>query len=202
MYDLYMGKENQAYSQYQDSLDRWNQEMSRLTSDYNTLYDREYGEYLDQRNMAYNEYTANKDMAWDEYLRELEKEQAAAELMAGTGNYDRLKDVYGLSDEEIAAIKEANEPKYRGPSGPTYEGMTEEEKQQLIKLLSAAGSEEELAVLAQIYAGNRNPYDINSIVEYVNQYILEKPEETEPPTLPKRNPSGRADEFYIYSATR
>ena len=110
MYDLYMNKENQEYNQYQDSMDRWYQEMARLQDNYDTLYNREYSEYEDKRNMAYDQYNADRDVAWNEYLRDLENQQTAAELLASTGNYDRLQEIYGFTDEEIAAIKKANTP--------------------------------------------------------------------------------------------
>ena len=114
MYDLYSNREAQAYNQYQDGVDSWYREMDRLTDNYNTLYDREYGEYRDKQNIAYDEYTSDKDRAWDEYLTNMDKEQTAAELLASAGSYDRLKEIYGLTDEEVAAIKAANTPKATG----------------------------------------------------------------------------------------
>ena len=126
MYGLYMDRENQAYNQYQNELDNWYQEADRLTDNYNALYERDYGEYTDKKQIAYDKHLADKDLAWDEYLSNLDKEQAAAELMASTGDYDRLKDVYGLSDEEIAAIKDANKPRATGTGTPkaAYKNLT------------------------------------------------------------------------------
>ena len=117
MYDLYMNREAQEYGKYQDVMDNWYREMGRLTDNYNTLYDREYGEYMDKQNIAYNEYTSDKDRAWSEYLTNMDKEQTAAELLASAGSYDRLKEIYGLTDEEVAAIKAANTPKATGGGG-------------------------------------------------------------------------------------
>lgn len=125
MYDLYMNREAQEYGKYQEGVDNWYREMGRLTDNYNTLYDREYGEYRDKQNIAYDEYTSDKDRAWNEYLTNMEKEQTAAELLASAGSYDRLKEIYGLTDEEVAAIKAANTPKATGGSGtPTAKSLT------------------------------------------------------------------------------
>ena len=128
MYGLYMDRENQAYDQYQNELNNWYLEANRLTDNYNTLYERDYGEYTDKKQIAYDKHLADKDLAWDQYLTNLDKEQTAAELMASTGDYDRLKEVYGLSDEEIAAIKDANTPKATGGGNPnpSYKGITTE----------------------------------------------------------------------------
>lgn len=140
MYDLYMNKENQEYNQYQDSMDRWYQEMARLQDNYDTLYNREYSEYEDKRNMAYDQYNADRDVAWNEYLRDLENQQTAAELLASTGNYDRLQEIYGLTDEEIAAIKKAN-TKSTGGTGTkknTKTTLSLEEQQKWAKEFGSA----------------------------------------------------------------
>ena len=171
MYGLYMDRENQAYNQYQTELDNWYQEMNRLTDNYNTLYARDYGEYVDKKSIAYDKHLADKDLAWDQYLSNLDKEQSAAEIMAGAGNYDRLKDVYGLTDDEVAAIKKANTPVVstggNGSAEPKYGTLGTDDKSALIKILGGATSMEELGQLAQIYGAGYSPDEINGIVNYI-----------------------------------
>ena len=170
MYGLYMDRENQAYDQYQNELNNWYLEANRLTDNYNTLYNRDYGEYTDKKQIAYDKHLADKDLAWDQYLTNLDKEQTAAELMASSGNYDRLKEVYGLSDEEIAAIKEANTPKATGGTGvktPTYNAPTDEQLANYLKAAEKYGNSPELA---QSY-GYMYGVDPNFLSGYYSQFV-------------------------------
>ena len=129
MYNMYLGLEEHDYGRYMDNFNAWQEERDYLASRYDaeraldySRYESErslaYDQYSADRELAYDQYTTGKDQAWKEYLANQEKEQAAAELMAGTGNYDRLGDVYGLTDEEVAAIKKANTPKATGGVQP------------------------------------------------------------------------------------
>ena len=70
MYDLYMNKENYEYSKYQDVLNNWYQEDSRLQSNYDSLYNREWNEYITDREEKYNDYWNNTNM---EYQKERDK---------------------------------------------------------------------------------------------------------------------------------
>ena len=140
MYNMYLGLENQDYGRYMDSYNAWQAERDSLANRYDAERALDYSRYESERNLAYDQYSADrdlaydqyttgKDQAWKEYLANQEKEQAAAELMAGTGNYDRLGDVYGLTNEEVAAIKNANAPKATGGGNPTpsYKTPTDEQ---------------------------------------------------------------------------
>ena len=171
MYDLYSNREAQAYNQYQDGVDNWYREMDRLTDNYNTLYDREYGEYRDKQNIAYNEYTSDKDRAWDEYLTNMDKEQAAAELLASAGSYDRLKEIYGLTDEEVAAIKAANTPKATGGGGgssKSFKGLTTSQMDWLSKQFKGM-SASEASMMAELYANQlgADPSVVRAYAAYV-----------------------------------
>ena len=123
--NMYMGLEDQDYGRYIDSMNAWQAERDYLAgrydaesaNDYNRwAADRElaYNQYTADRNLAYDQYNTGREQAWNEYVANQEKEMSAAELMASTGNYDRLGDVLGLTDEEVAAIKDANTPKATG----------------------------------------------------------------------------------------
>lgn len=123
--NMYMGLEDQDYGRYMDSYNAWQAERDYLANRYDVESTNDYNRYVSDRELAYNQYTADKNLAydqynagreqaWNEYVANQEKEMAAAELMAGAGNYDRLADVYGLTDDEVATIKDANTPKYNG----------------------------------------------------------------------------------------
>ena len=170
MYNMYLGREDMDYGRYMDELNAWESERAYLQDNFNAERDYDYSMWEDKRNLAYDEYTAGKKQAWEQYLMDLEKEQTAAELMAGAGNYDRLGEVYGLTDEEVAAIKKANTPVTSGGGGktsPTYATLGRDDKSALIKIFSGAGSMEELGQLAYIYGDGYNPDEINDIVDYV-----------------------------------
>ena len=134
MYNLYMGQENQDYNRYQTELGNWYTQLDYLTNSYNTERELDYNKYESGRQEAYNEHLSDKDLAWKEYLTNLEKEETAANLMAGIGNYDRLGDVLGLTDEELAAYKEYMNPTKKTStktSGGTYSSSIAAEQQKL-----------------------------------------------------------------------
>ena len=183
MYDLYMDKENQTYGQYQDNLDNWYRESDRLTQNYNTLYERDYGQYEEKKSLAYDKHLSDKDMAWDEYLKELEKDETAANLLASAGNYDRLQEMYGLSDEEVAAIKKANTTKSTSGGGSStqqvkYETLSYEEKSKWEKDFSKASSLADVEWVAdQMSNANIDPQVVASWYNhYAQQFVEEEPE--------------------------
>ena len=114
MYNMYLGREEQDYGRYMDSYNAWQAERDYLAGRYDSEREYDYSKWESDRALAYDEYNTGRETAWQEYLTNMEKEQAAAELMAGVGVYDRLGSVYGLTDDELAAIKDANAPKYYG----------------------------------------------------------------------------------------
>ena len=235
MYSLYQDRENQAYSRHQDNLDNWYTEMGRLTDNYNTLYNREYTQYSDDRsiahndylsdkNIAYDEHTTNESKKWEQYLLDQEKAQAeadkaeskaqtAAELLASAGDYSRLQELYGLTDEEVAAIKEANTPKATGGSGTggtgtdnDYKTLSWDEKDRLTKIFSGATSTEQLAQLASIYGSGYDPNEIDEIMRYANPDFYYTEPQQPPAGLPEEEKeirrNGRNDMYHIYATTK
>ena len=162
--NMYMGLENQDYGRYQDSVDNWYTQLQYLTNQYNTERELDYKQYETGRQEAYGAYTTEQDRAWDEYINDKTKEQSAAEIMAGAGNYDRLGEVYGLSEDEIAALKKANTPKSSSGTGtktPTYNSVSTTEDAYYRSLFKKAGSLAELNSLAQ--SMEASGYDPNYI---------------------------------------
>ena len=128
MYNMYMGREEQDYGRYMDSFNAWQNERDYLAGRYDSERDYDYGKwetgraqaydvYSANKSLAYDEHSAGRDLAWKEYLANMEKEQAAAELMAGAGDYDRIAQMYGLSEDELKALTDANAPKGTGGGG-------------------------------------------------------------------------------------
>jgi hypothetical protein len=122
MYNMYLGREKQDYGRYVDEFNAWQAERDYLAKRYEAErandysrweYDNNlaYDEYVADRKLAYDQFTAGRGLAWDQYLANQKNEQAAAKLMAGAGNYDRLAQIYGLSADEVKAIEKANTPK-------------------------------------------------------------------------------------------
>ena len=112
MYNMYMGMENQDYGRYQDDLANWHTQLGYLDDRYNTERQFDYNNWETKLGYDYNNHTTQENMRWEQYLAEQEKNQAAAEMMAAAGNYDRLAQLYGLSADEVKAIQNANAPKY------------------------------------------------------------------------------------------
>lgn len=173
---MYMGLENQDYGRYQDTVDNWYTQLQYLTNQYNTERDMDYQQYETGRQEAYGAYTTEQDRAWDEYLADKTKEQSAAEIMAGAGNYDRLGSVYGLSEDEIAALKEANTPKvssYTAPKTQNYTTLTHEDRQLMKKEIEKCDTVGELKDLATLYQSmGYDPSVINTMTASKQQSLL------------------------------
>lgn len=118
MYNMYMGMENQDYERHQNDLADWYTQLGYLDDRYNTERQFDYNNWETKLGYDYNNHTTQENMRWEQYLAEQEKNQAAAEMMAAAGNYDRLAQLYGLSADEVKAIQNANAPKYApAPTG-------------------------------------------------------------------------------------
>ena len=181
MYNMYLGQESLDYGRYQDNLSNWYNDLDYLTNRYESERELDYNnyqagkqqahnDYLADKEIAYKDYTTEQDRAWDEYLNEQAKKEAAADIMASTGNYDRLKEIYGLSDEEVAQIKAANTPVVTssggggGSSATKYTKLSHDDLATMQKNVSKATTVGELANLAGIYESmGYDPSVINSL---------------------------------------
>ena len=99
MYDLYMNRDAQDYARHQDSINNWYQEDARLQSNYDTLYDRGWNEYVTDRNEDFSIWQDDKAIARDDYLQQKQDK---------TDKYDQLVSMitnlgYTPTDEELAA---------------------------------------------------------------------------------------------------
>jgi hypothetical protein len=164
MYNMYQGLESQDYGRYQTDLGNWYTQLEYLTDSYNTERELDYDRYQVGRQEAYKQYATEQDRAWDEYLADRQKEQAVAELMAGAGDYDRLAAVYGLSADEVAAIKAANTPTTTATGKKKYTKLTLDALDTMQKAVSRTGNLGDLSALAQTYvAMGYDPAVINNI---------------------------------------
>lgn len=203
---MFMGLESQDYSRHQTDVDNWYTQLQYLTDQYNTERDRDFRQYETGRQEAYSAYTTEQDRAWEEYLNNKAKEQAAAEMMAGAGNFDRLGDVYGLSEEEIAALKEANTPKvtYGGNPEPEYKTLTIEQIQTIQKAFRGM-TYEEAQEWAELYAYNLgvDPNMVKGIAGKVTGVPDFEPIDTTVEDEEKRrNGGGRAGLGTIYATMK
>ena len=186
MYDLYMNKENQEYSRYQDGVDDWYRQMGVLQDDYNTKYGQEWDQYVLGYNTSWDEYLTDRSENWDTQQQEMEDAKTKAEILASAGDYSGLQALYGLTDEQVAAIKEANKPKVTTGGSPTsqYKTLSWDEKDRLRKIFGGATSTENLAQLASIYGAGYDPTEIDEIMRLAAPELYYKdPEEPEEPEV-------------------
>lgn len=63
MYNLHMGLEDQNYTKWNDSMDRWYQEDTRLAGEEKMLYDRGHTAWADDNTQKWNEYLMGREEA-------------------------------------------------------------------------------------------------------------------------------------------
>ena len=114
-YGMLMDRENTDYNRYQNNLDNWYTNLQYLTDRYDTEWSRDYGQWEDKQAIAYED-------AWNNYVQGLENEETAAGLLAGVGDYDRLKDLYGMTDDEVKVLEDAYTKKTETSTGDTGDG--------------------------------------------------------------------------------
>lgn len=74
MYNLYMDREAQERSNYQTELSNWYSMLDYYTNNYNTLYEQDYDEYLNNRSLAFDKWSSNLGISYDDYMAVLEQE--------------------------------------------------------------------------------------------------------------------------------
>ena len=101
-YGMLMDQENLDYNRYLDSYNQWASKLDYTAGQVNSMAADEYNKWLDGYNQKMDEY----DIAMDEYLRGVGDQETAASLMAGVGDYGRVAEMYGLSEDEVAKLNE------------------------------------------------------------------------------------------------
>lgn len=190
-YDQYNANRDLAYNEFtadrQMAYDQYNANRdlayNEFTADRNLAYDQ----YQSGKNIAYDQFNVGQDREWEQYLNDLNRDQQAAELMAASGDYSRLAQVYGLSDAEVNAIKEANAPKYTGePTDPgsTYRDLVpgSSEYSTVYKAIANAKDEEDFKRITNEYIryyGEDAIYNMgifqNKLAEFSDDKIVEPP---------------------------
>ena len=79
MYNAYLGLSEKEYGEYQAGVDNWYREMDRLTSDYDTLYNRGWDEYVLGYNTAYDDYSTGRSEAFSNYQNSINQAFTSSE---------------------------------------------------------------------------------------------------------------------------
>ena len=103
MYGIYKGLSDDSYGRYQDEVDNWYREDTRLTNNYNTIYGQEWDQYSLGYDTAWSEYLTSRNEKFTTEQNEKEWERQDKEtakndlinLITGTG--------YKPTDEELKA---------------------------------------------------------------------------------------------------
>jgi hypothetical protein len=112
MYNLYMNREAQEYGRHQDTVDNWYREMSRLTDNANTLYERDYNDYLRRYDTALNEYNTDRSEAFDQWQTMQSQEFTDKNTGGGTGGSGiELDHVASMSSYELVGYLQSYKKK-------------------------------------------------------------------------------------------
>lgn len=112
-YNMMANREDEAYARYQDKMDAYYREVDRARQEANQMYEREYGQYMDQQNAA----SADREYAYSTAMLMLQGgKMPSAELLATAG----------ISDADAAALLAMYTPVSKGGSGSG--GGSKEEK--------------------------------------------------------------------------
>ena len=163
MYGIYKGLSDDSYGRYQDEVDNWYREDSRLTGNYNTAYGREWDQYSLGYNTAWDEYLTDRDEKFQTEQNEAnwERQDKAnaksdlIDLIASTG--------YKPTDSELkaAGMTRAQADGYMKAytdsktttsgntgTGTTFTPLTYEERAKWNKEFQKAASIDELEYIA------------------------------------------------------
>ena len=67
MYNMYLGRDEQDYGRYMDSLNAWQAERDYLANRYDTERNFDYNKYQQDRALAYDQYSSDRNLAYDQY---------------------------------------------------------------------------------------------------------------------------------------
>ena len=192
MYDLYMGREQDNYNKYLDSVDLWNSELADAKVNYSTLYN-EYTNAYDQN------YTEKQDTKEWEYK---EQQDAKADK---TSNYNKLANLIqsagydpsaaelkaaGMTSAEAKALKDSYTKSTTSTGSnsvdkTTYTAFTYEEQVKWDKEFQKAGSLADLERVAdRMEQANIDP---QIVADWYEDYAEKLFPNNKPPKLQSSN---------------
>jgi peptidoglycan hydrolase-like protein with peptidoglycan-binding domain len=203
MYNLYMNREAMEYGKHQDTVDNWYREMARLTNNANTLYERDYEDYLLGYNTSLNEYNTDRSEAFtsnenqkgrdftqsenDKDRAEKEKANAKSDLInliTGTGYKptDSELKAAGLTREQANSYVKAYSDSQTNPGtkDPKYTVLDYEEMQKWEKKFETADSIQALEKAGdQMEQAGVDPEVVATWVSwYIDKFKDEEPKKT------------------------
>lgn len=113
-YGILGAQEEQEYGRYRDAVSDYYNELQRLTEDARYQGELDYGRWADDRNFAYGQFADDRAYNYQLSQDEFAKQEAAAQLMASVGDYSLLGQLYGLTEEQIAALSGETKKKSGG----------------------------------------------------------------------------------------
>ena len=88
-YGKYIDAYNREYGEHRDSVSDWQNEQNRADENYWNLYDREYNQYTNDRQLDYSNYWNEKD--FEEGVRQFDEGQNNKNTGSNTGNVPETK---------------------------------------------------------------------------------------------------------------
>ena len=170
MYELYMGREQDNYNKYLDTVDLWNSQLSEAKDNYTTLYNeytnaynQNYAEGQDTKNWEYKEQQdakADKNTNYNKLANLIQSagyEPSAEELKAA-----------GMTENEAKALKDAYTKSTTVTSGKNNSGTTYREMDIDVvqKAFDRCESVDAIDALANIYKSEGyNPETIKAMAQ-------------------------------------
>ena len=173
MYELYMGREQDNYNKYLDSVDLWNSQLSEAKDNYTTLYN----EFTDAYDQNYTEKQDTKK--WEQQ----DKDDAKAEqdtkynrlvTLISAGHEPTAEELKaaGMTSAEAKTLKDAYTKSTTGSddnSGATYKSIDvgSDAYNTIVKDFERAETLDQLKAYIQKYAGLKyNPEELDALAAW------------------------------------
>ena len=119
MYNMYLGREDQDYGRYMDSLNAWQSERDYLAGRYDTERNFDYSKYEQDRAMAYDQYSNDRNLAYDQWSsnRDLAYNEFTADRNLA---YDQWSSGRDLAYNEFTADRDLAYDQYKSNKDLAY----------------------------------------------------------------------------------
>lgn len=148
-YNMAAAREESDYARYQDALSNYWAEADRAQQAADNMYNREYGEYMDNQALAQQKAEWNHSVSSE--AREYAYSLAMMMLQGGEMPSAQVLEAAGISEQDAKAIKAMNTPKSTGGGGGSSgnNGSTQKESETAAKVQKNVNSYVESQIIGE-----------------------------------------------------